>query len=219
MIMLCCQATISRNAVSAFLNSTGIPVVSIKPYTKNFVELRVRREAKRWAEHGLMPERYEKHLAMSMNMATIAFGHTHIDVQVHIALFTILTRCIGDHQVSSLALESFGSRMASGAHQLDPVLNCLVENLSRMSWYFLPHASRSIMAATMDFINATLFDKESVGMKLRDGALPHIEYKRTKNALSGGYGFFVWDKFSFPNISSYIQTIPYVFLFSTAYII
>lgn len=152
--------------------------------------------------------RYDRHFTTSINMATIAFGHTHIDVQVQIGLFTLLALCVDDLEVSSEALEAFSTRLYTGAPQLDPLLDCLIDNLSHMGEYFLPYASKSIVVATIEFVNATLFDKESSGMALRDCALPYVEYKRLRNALGGAYGFFVWDKFSFPEISAHIQVIP-----------
>lgn len=141
-------------------------------------------------------------------MATVAYGQNHIKTQVQIALFTLLALCVDDLEVGTEALEAFTSRLYTGASQLDPVLDCLVDNLHHMSDHFLPYASKSIAVATIDFVNATIFNEESSGMSLRDAALPYVEYKRLRNALGGAYGFFVWDRYNFPDISTHIQAIP-----------
>jgi len=199
---------VSRTTVTDFLTRTGIHMEAVQPTSKDVVEERVLEGTKQWTQKGLSAARYERHFVTSINMATIAYGHTHIDVQVQIALFTLLALCVDDLEVSSEALQGFTTRLYTGIPQLDPVLDCLVENLGHMPEYFLPYASKSIVVATIEFVNATLFDKESAGMVLHDAALPYVEYKRLRNALGGAYGFFVWDKFSFPDISAHIQVIP-----------
>ena len=105
-------------------------------------------------------------------------------------------------------MDSFGARLYSGKPQLDPALDCLVDLLGKVHDYYPPYAAKSIIVATIEFVDATLFDKESVGIQLHRAALPYVEYKRLRNSLGGAYGAFVWDKFSFPNIFSHIQVLP-----------
>jgi len=186
---------------------------TVQPDWKDLLEKRVLEGAKQWTQKGLVAARYERHFKTSINMATIAYGHTHIDVQVQIALFTLLALCVDDLEVGSEALQAFTTNLYTGAPQLDPVLDCLVDNLGHMPEYFLPYASKSIVVATIEFVNATLFDQENTGMVLHDVALPYVEYKRLRNALGGAYGFFVWDRFSFPDISAHIQVIPETMVF------
>ncbi|KAI0343535.1 terpenoid synthase [Trametopsis cervina] len=204
---------ISSTAVTEFLQRTKIPIGTVQPATKAVVEERVLAGAKQWHEKGLSASRYEPHYTTSINMATVAYGHTHVDVQVQIALFTLLALCVDDLQVSREALEAFSTNLYTGAPQLDPVLNCLIDNLTHMPEFFLPYASKSIVVATIEFVNATLFDMDTSGMTLHDAALPYVEYKRLRNALGGAYGFFVWDKFSFPDVSVHIQVIPETMIF------
>ena len=140
-------------------------------------------------------------------MATTTFGHTHLDVQVHIALFTVLALCIDDLDINPEVLQEFVQRLHIGAPQLHPVLDYLVENLQHLPDHFPPYAASAIFAGTVQFINSTLFDKESEKMALTKESLPYVLYKRARNSLGEVYGFFVWDKYNFPDISTHIQVI------------
>jgi hypothetical protein len=180
----------------------------VQPPTKAEVEQRVREGASEWTKKGVDPARYARHFKTSINISTITYGHTHIDVQVLIGLFTLLVLCVDDLEVSSEALDGFGTRLFSGTAQLDPVLDCIVDLLAVMPNYFLPYACKTILTATIEFVDATLFDKQSVGIKPEVKALPYIDFKRLRNSLGGAYGCFLWDKFSFPDIFSHIQVLP-----------
>lgn len=140
-------------------------------------------------------------------MATTTFSHTHPDVQVHIALFTVLGLCIDDLEIQSAALEEFVQRIYSGQPQLHPVLDYLVQNLRNLPKYFPPYAASAIFAGTIQGVNATLFDKQSEAMRLTSESLPYVLYKRARNSLGEVYGFYVWDKFNFPDVSIHIQVI------------
>lgn len=172
------------------------------------MEQKVREGASQWTEKGLDPARYSRHFQTSINIATYTFGHTPVDVQVYISLFTLLGLCIDDLEVSSEAMDSFGKRLYGGKPQLDPLLDCLVDLLNNSYDYFHPYAAKSIIVATIEFVDATLFDKQSVGFKLNSAALPYVEYKRLRNSFGGAYGAFMWDKFTFPDIFTHIQVLP-----------
>jgi hypothetical protein len=161
-----------------------------------------------WTKKGLEPTRYERHFKTSVNIAAFTFSHTPVDVQVQIALFTLLALCIDDLEVSSEAMDAFSARLYGGIPQLDPLLDCLVDILTRMPDYYHPYAAKTIVVATVEFIDATLFDKQSVGFTLHEDALPYVEFKRLRNSLGGVYGSFVWDKATFPDIFSHIQVLP-----------
>ena len=140
-------------------------------------------------------------------MAITTFGHTHPDVQVHIALFTVLALCIDDLEIKTGALEEFVQRLHTGTRQLHPVLDNLVDNLGELPKYFPPYSAAAIFAATVQFVNSTLFDKQAEEMPLTADSMPYVLYKRARNSLGEVYGFYVWDRFSFPDIATHIQVI------------
>ncbi|KAI0090570.1 isoprenoid synthase domain-containing protein [Irpex rosettiformis] len=196
---------ISRTSVAELLQRTKIPLQSPIPVAQEEVERKTREGAKEWTKKGLDPARYARHFRTSVNIATYTYSHTPVEVQIFISLFTLLALCVDDLEVDSDALDSFGARLYTGKPQLDPALDCLVDVLGKTHDYYPPYAAKSIIVATIEFVDATLFDKESVGVQLHQAALPYVEYKRLRNSLGGAYGAFVWDKFSFPDIFSHIQ--------------
>lgn len=180
----------------------------MQPPTRADVEARVLDLTKEWDNKGLAPTRWRPYLEASLNIATITYSHTRLDVQVHITLFTALTIAIDEFEVSDEDLDRFTARLLSGAPQSDPLLDCLVDNLRHMPDYFPSYAYKCITLSTMDFIDATLHDKAFINMDLRPDALPYVNNKRFRSGLGTAYGLFIWDKFSFPDISTYVQVIP-----------
>lgn len=193
--------------MAEFFQKTNISIRTWKADPESKTELRVRETVKTWNLGDISPQRCERHVVTSINMATTTFGHTHPDVQVHIALFTVLALSIDDLEITTGALEEFVKRLHMGTRQLHPVLDYLVENLQRLPEYFPPYAAAAIFAATVQFINSTIFDKQSENMPLTKESLPYVLYKRARNSLGEVYGFYVWDKLSFPDVSVHIQVI------------
>lgn len=193
--------------MSEFFAETKISILGWKTDPESATEQRVRQKVASWDLGDVSPQRRDRHIVTSINMATTAFGHTHPDAQVHIALFTMLALCIDDLDINPEVLQEFVQRLHSGARQLHPVLDYLVENLEQLPDHFPPYAASAIFAGTVQFVNSTLFDKESEKMALTKESLPYVLYKRARNSLGEVYGFFVWDKYNFPDVSTHIQVI------------
>lgn len=157
---------------------------------------------------GIPPHVYLPHVDASINIATMAYGHTHPDVQVQVTIYTILLIAIDDLGVDSRAMEEFVQRLHLGEHQLHPILDHLVENLRDMSKYFLPYAASAIVAATLQYVSATAFDKQAEDASMAPETVQYVEYKRVKNGVAEAYGFMIWDKFDFPDLTTHIQVIP-----------
>ena len=174
---------------------------------ENATERRVRETVASWDLGDVTAERYGRIIVAAINEATTSYGHTHPDVQVHIALYSVLILIIDDLEINPAALQEFVQRLQTGAPQLHPVLTYLAENIQHLPEYFPPYAATAIFAATVQFINSTVFDKELENMPLTKDSLPYVLYKRARNSLGEVYGFMVWDKFTFPNISTHIQVI------------
>ena len=62
----------------------------------------------------------------------------------------------------------------------------------------------------MQGINSTWFDKQTENLGLSSESLPYVLYKRARNSLGEVYGFYVWDKANFPDVTMHIQVIAYV---------
>lgn len=118
-------------------------------------------------------DRYDKFLSTGLGLATIAYAHTSIDVQVQIAIFTMLMVSLDDHEmlVPFDAVEQFVPRFISGSPQLVHVLDLLAENLRGMPNYYPPYAANGIVSATFDFISAVLFERQHGDFQVKEGAV------------------------------------------------
>lgn len=186
----------------------GVSIRGIKFDPEGTIEKRVRDQAAQWDLGDVSLKRYEPALITSCHIASAAYSHTPVDVQVHIALFTLLAICIDDYDVSTAALEEFMERLYSGSAQLHPLLDRFVENLRSMRDYFPAYSSKLIIKASVDFVNNMSIDAELEKMTLRPSALNYVTSKRFYNGIGDAYACFVWDKFTFPHITSYLQAIP-----------
>lgn len=202
------MAAISGRIVTEFLQRTNISVATWKPDpSSNKTQQRVREKVTTWDLGDISPQRCERHIVTAINLAITTYGHTHPDVQVHIALFTTLALCIDDLEIKPEALEQFVQRMNKNTPQLHPVLDYLVDNLQEFSKFFPPYAASAIFTATIQGINSTLFEQQKGKITLTAHSLPYVLYKRARNGVGEAYGFFAWDIFSFPDVSVYIQII------------
>ncbi|GJE97335.1 terpenoid synthase-like protein [Phanerochaete sordida] len=199
---------LSRHAVSEFLRRTGLPVPALDTVPDDTVAERIRATVASWDFGGISPERVARHTVTSIRMATTTFAHNHADTQVHIALYTVLALCVDDLEVDSSALAEFVGRLQAGQPQLHPVLGHLAENVRAMPGFFHPYAASAILVGTLHHVNCTLFEAQADAAPLHPAALPYVLYKRARNSLGEVYSAFVWDRFSFPDISSHIQVTP-----------
>ncbi|THG93778.1 hypothetical protein EW026_g7552 [Hermanssonia centrifuga] len=204
-------AKVARDALVAFMQRTDISIRGFTCDTDGTINRRVRDIVKGW-DLGVPPQRYEPYLKTGIELAAAGYGHTPVDVQVHIALYTLLGLCVDDFIVDMHALQEFSTRLNSGLPQLHPVLEYVVDILHRMPEFYLPYACKAIVISTIEFINMTLFEKEIEDMEVCGDALRWVEYKRLRNGIGEAYAFFVWDKFSFPDITTHIQANPEIIL-------
>ena len=135
----------------------------------------------------------------------MGFGHTHPDVQVQIALFSTLALSLDDFQVKSGAIEQFVQRMHTGTPQLHPLLDHYVDIINSFHKYFHPYAASAMFANAVQFAASFLLDDQADNITLTLESFAN--YKRNRNGLGDIFNFFIWDKFSFPDITVHIQTI------------
>ncbi|KAI0343533.1 terpenoid synthase [Trametopsis cervina] len=206
-------ATISRRAVLDFFHQTEISMQRRRWCydSSGQVEQRFLQGLSEWHELDFMADKYKKAHYTSVCVATTMFGHTHLDTQVFIALYSLLAGCVDDLEIDDIALEEFAPRINSGAPQLHPILDLLVQHLRRARDYYPAYSSTAIFAGTIQFVNATWFDRRcgtNIGMPLQKDALPYVRFKRARNSLGEVYNLFAWDKFNFPDVTRHIQILP-----------
>lgn len=153
-------------------------------------------------------DRYEKHIRAALAIGTNAYAHTAINIQIHITVYTMMAICIDDFDIPPAASEQFATLFVSGSPQLDPGLDILADNLRRMYDYYSPHAASGIITSTLDFINTTALEKELQDLTISEDAENYAIYARMKNGISQAYALFIWDKFNFPDVSTYFPAIP-----------
>lgn len=99
-------------------------------------------------------------------------------------------------------------RFYSRSPQLHPILGLLADNVLEMRSYFPPFSTKIIIRSTIDFVNIMAFEQENSHMPLHSAALSFITMKRLHNGAGDTYFCFVFDKFTFPDVSTYIQALP-----------
>jgi hypothetical protein len=173
------------------------------------LEKRVRDEAAKW-ELGSVArsKKYDPALVCAVHIASTAYSHTPSEVQLHIALYTLLCILVDDFSVSNAALEEFTERLYSGSPQLHPLLDRLVENLRQTKDYYPPFIANQIIKSTVGFVDSMAVDSQLETMMLGPAALTYVTTRRLDNGIGRAYGSFIWDKFNFPDLSSYVQAIP-----------
>lgn len=190
------------------MERTGISVAGLQCDPDLMVERRVREIVKTWDIGNVGPTRLDGHIFTGAHIGAAAYGHTPFEVQVHIALLTMILSSIDDFNIEPVALEEFMSRLHTGTPQRHPLLQHLVEVLAATEKFFSPFTSKAIVTSSISYLHQNFIDKEIENMPLNQAAMPYIEYKRIYNGAAEAYGYLVWDKFTFPDITSYIQTIP-----------
>ena len=163
---------------------------------------------KEWEAKGVHRHRFARLLGTAFDMSTMSYSYTHPDTQVQVALFTLLCLCVDDMRVPLKALESFTNRLFTHTPQLDPILDCLVDNLARMSDFYPSHLAQMIVSSTIDFIRTTLFDEQCADMPLHEGSLPFVKHNRLGSGLGTAFASFGWERLSFPDVKTHIQILP-----------
>ena len=142
------------------------------------------------------------------DLARLAYAHVPRGAQLQIALYTALLVFADDFRVPVTALEAFAGRLYSGVPQLHPVLDRLVDTLRRMREHYLPFAVSQIVRSTIGYVASMAADNEIGSMPLGPACLAYVTSRRLENGAADAYAHFIWDKFSFPRLETFIQVIP-----------
>ncbi|GJE96500.1 hypothetical protein PsYK624_126970 [Phanerochaete sordida] len=198
----------TRNIVNDLLARTGIRVDATVPPHHAEVEARVRAVVAGWDVGNVDKARLERHVVTAIMMSTITYGHTALESQQIIALYTICVICIDDDEVDAEALSQFAVRLQAGQKQLHPLLDRYAEVLARLPEYFCAYTATAMFTDSINFVNNTLFEQKLERMHLHPAAAQYPQYKRAGNGLGSVYVGFIWDKFAFPDVSTFIQALP-----------
>ena len=197
-----------RAVLDDFLSRTGISVRAPALENKSKLGRRVRDVTAGWNLGDSTPKGFDIALSGAIWMAGCAYSHVEFDAQVHIALYTLLAICIDDLDVPHIAMEEFMERFYLNSPQLHPILDLFVDNIRNMNKYFLAFPTKLIIKSTIDAVNMMAFDKETESMALRPQALSYVTLKRLYNGAADAYFCFIFDKFTFPDVTVYIQALP-----------
>ncbi|EKM53553.1 uncharacterized protein PHACADRAFT_98817 [Phanerochaete carnosa HHB-10118-sp] len=194
-----------RKTITEFLHRTGIPLPGFDSSAfGDEIDRLAHAEVQTWNLGGVSPNRFEHCLTTGIDIAKMAYRHTPVETQVHIALWTALCVCIDDLDAGVEVPERFHV----GREQLHPLLDLLADNIRRMHEFFHPYGATIIATCTVQFVACALVDRETKAMNLHPSARGYPLYKRARNGLGEGYSYCIWDKTHFPDVSSYIQSMP-----------
>ncbi|KAJ3537796.1 hypothetical protein NM688_g6623 [Phlebia brevispora] len=201
-------AALSRAAVHKMMDLTNISVRDVRTHPAGELVQSIRETLARWNLQVEAPEKLEQYILFSAQMAKTVYGYLKTDVQLQIALYTFLAFRIDDLVLDNGAAEEFATRLCAGKPQLDPLLDCLAEVLEHMVDCYLPYAAQAIIVSTIQALNFTAFDKDTESMVLHGSAISFPQYRRMANGAGEAYAFFAWDKFTFPDVRSFVQAVP-----------
>ena len=156
------------------------------------------------------PTRFEHCIRTGLNMGA-AYTHASASVRAHIAVYTALAVTIDNWEVGSDGIEEFVPRILAGSPQLHPLLDRYLDVLKETQHYFQPYAVSAIVTNAIQFVNSMLLDKHEEETSVQEKSLPYARYKRARNGLGEVFGFFLWDKTTFPSAPLHAEVIAYVF--------
>lgn len=188
------------------MERTGIPLSGVKLTPDPTMEKLVREEIDRWNLEEKSPEKTQRRIKASLDATVMFYGHLSLDTQREIALYTFLIIYIDDEDIGIELLNEFSARLCTASPQPHPVLDRLAEVLGRMSQYYPPYSSQSIIISTIQFLSATALEKTVPSPRAE--AVAFTEYKRARSGIGEAYAHFMWDKTRFPTVSAYVQAIP-----------
>ena len=196
---------LAKEVVESFVQKCHISLPDCKRFPGTEVEKRLRADC---ATHNLHTVAHlDACIAVGLDLALTAYAHTHLEVQHFVALYTMLVILIDNHSVSTQALERYVSR---GNTSGEPILEWLAECLSGAHELFVPYAAGAIVASTIGFINSEILDATSSKDDKKHWPLSFVEYRRLKSGDPEAYTFFIFDKYSFPSVQSYVHVVPCV---------
>lgn len=160
------QKGLCRSTIAALLKRTSIPMPTFDAtvYGEDVGNV-ARAEVQTWNAGDVPPQRIERGLVAGIDVARMAYGHTPLATQVHIALWTALCIYVDDFDIGVGEIAEFPARFHSGRAQLHPLLDVLADKLRKMPDFFHDYGAAAIVTSTIQFITCTLVDKQTEGAR------------------------------------------------------
>ncbi|GJE96486.1 hypothetical protein PsYK624_126830 [Phanerochaete sordida] len=204
---------LARQVVNDLLARTGIPITVTLPAQYAVVEERVRATVATWDVGDIPTARLERYIVSGIQLGAVGYAHTALETQVLIGLYTVCGLSVDDGECDAGALAEFAIRLQTGRPQLLPILDRFAEVLAQMPDFFNVYLATTVLTDSLNFVNSTLFEKDLEGMQMRPAAGQYPQYKRARNGLGEVFAAYIWDKFSFPDVSTIIQALPDAIIF------
>ena len=202
------QAALCRIAVTTFIAQTSLSGQNPQVLPDKSVDEQARTVTKDWDLGGFSPRLFNAGLNGSIGIATIAYGHTPTAVQLYITLYTTVAFAVDDGACTAEALFAFADKMHYGVPQLHPLLDRYVGVLQDMRKFYSAFGVKMIVRSTLDFVNSVPLEKHVSDMAIHPSAQSYVNFKRAHNGIGDAYTAFIWDKFNFPDVSTYLQAFP-----------
>lgn len=199
-------AVVAKEAISYFLDRTGLTVPNIPRDLE--LEALVDDIITSWG----LKDMIHPHEVTANVIAMTAYDHIpNRRTRAHISLYTALLTSMDEPAVlNSLAFDQFHMQFCSGAIQSSDMgmFGRLSHNLVEM-WDHYPRFSASaILASTLQFLNATIFQNASGDVLSTFKAESFLKYRRFADGVGEAYTVFIWDKETFPDPTVYTEAIP-----------
>jgi hypothetical protein len=133
-----------------------------------------------------------------------------MDLKVLIAICTIIMIYVDDvlPQDPSMLYE-FQNNLINRRPQGHPLLDCLVEQLMPRMWdYYEPLVANAITVGFYEFIIGTAMEGLTKTMIHHPSAPRFPEYVRFKSGAPAQYGYWMFPRDKYPDVSAYIQAVP-----------
>lgn len=160
---------------------------------------------------GLSDKHIEKYLTVGLVIAITGYGHTPLDVQLVIGLYTFCATITDDTVMPNEVIRECAPRLLTGQPQLHPILTHLVEYTLIFRKYYSSFNANAIAVSTIDFLNAEMFNRDEGGSELRLAvreAAQYVDYMRWKTGVGEAYAAMIWPQTMFPETKNYIQAMP-----------
>ncbi|EED79818.1 predicted protein [Postia placenta Mad-698-R] len=199
-------ASVSRRGIQWFVSDMGLDIV---PHVRDLeLEARVAQETACWPQRSTL----QPHIATGIFIASTTYRKNSIDSKVSIALYTAIAVAMDDPRIiESLSSGTYHYSLCAGTIPESPDLLAELSKVLAAMWEHFPRFGAScILTSTLQFMNMTLLGNEIGDYRLKHDALPFVEYRRIMDGLPEVYFSFIWEKRHFPDVTVWMQAIPYV---------
>ena len=206
--------TISRKAILNFLQKSRAAARFPPRTAPPPVESKTREIIRSWKLD--IPEHlYEKYIVAGIDIGFAAYQHTTHELQIAVSLFTFCATIIDDVAlVDTQSLREFIPRLCTGRPQLRPILDHFVQTTVALREFFPEYPANALYSAVLSYVNEEVYcGNEAKELVLSPEAGQYVEYSRFKGGVPEPYALSVWPKDICPDVSEYIQAVPWVFQF------